>query len=118
MMQPQHDYSQVNHVEHHDDDSSTEVESLVGAEKQWAAGDYHHTTQRSKRRSLMARLVAALPWILVIGLQFIIVGLLAREQGLLDSTRWRAPSTSASDPGGDITGWSPHSMSWSTTAGL
>jgi hypothetical protein len=111
MMQPQHDYSQVNHHEHHDDDSSTEVESLVGAEKQWAAGDFHHIAQRSKRRTILAQILAALPWVLVIALQFIIVGLLAREQGLLDSTRLRAPSTSARDPGGDITGWSPHSKS-------
>jgi hypothetical protein len=55
--------------------------------------------------------MAALRWGLVIGLQLVIVGLLAREQGMLDATRWKARSTSASDPGGDITGWSPHSKS-------
>jgi hypothetical protein len=109
-MQPQHDYSQVNHHEHHDDDSSTEVESLVGAEKQWAANDFRRTSQRSKRRTCLS-IWAALRWVLVITLQFVIIGLLAREQGFLSSTRWGARSTSASDPGGDITGWSPHSTS-------
>jgi hypothetical protein len=54
-------------------------------------------------------LVAAMRWVLVIGLQLVIIGLLARDQGMLDSTRWKARSTSANDVGGDITGWSPHS---------
>jgi hypothetical protein len=112
MMQPQHDYAQVNHhVHHHDDDSSTEVESLVGAEKQWADGEFQHISQRSRRRILCPPLVAALRWVLIIGLQLVVIGLLARDQGLLDSTRFRGKSTSANDPGGDITGWSPHSAS-------
>jgi hypothetical protein len=106
-MQPQHDYAQVNH--HHDDDSSTEVESLVGAEKGWANTEFQHTSQRSNRRILCPPLVSALRWVLIIGLQLVIIGLLARDQGLLESTRFRGKSTSANDPGGDITGWSPHS---------
>ena len=109
-MQPQHDYSHINNHEQHDDDSSTEVESLVGAEKQWTPGDFHHTSQRqSNRRILCPPLLAALRWVLIIGLQLIIIGLLARDQGLLDSTRWRGRSTSANEVGGDITGWGPHS---------
>jgi hypothetical protein len=107
-MQRQHDYSHVDHGEEQYADSSTEVESLVGGEKQWTAGDFHHT-QRSNRRILCPPLLAALRWVLVIGLQLIIIGLLARDQGLLDSTRWRGRSTSASQVGGDITGWGPHS---------
>jgi hypothetical protein len=118
MMQPQHDYAQVNHHEHHDDDSSTEVESLVGAEKQWANGEFQHTSQRSRRRILCPPLVAALRWVLIIGLQLVIIGLLARDQGLLDSTRFRGRSTSANDPGGDITGWSPHSMFYKPSVDL
>ncbi|KNG51764.1 hypothetical protein DDE82_008455 [Stemphylium lycopersici] len=109
MMEPQHHYADVRTHDHHpDDDSSTEVESLVGAEKQWAAGDYHDRTPRSKRRILCPPLVAAMRWVLVIGLQLIIIGLLARDQGLLQSTQWKSRSTSANDVGGDITGWGPH----------
>ncbi|KAH4029317.1 hypothetical protein HBH70_238430 [Parastagonospora nodorum] len=115
MMQPQHSYAQVDHREHHDDDSSTEVESLAGAEKGWAHGEFQHTSQRTNRRILCPPLVAALRWVLIIGLQLIIIGLLARDQGLLDSTRFRGLSTSANDPGGDITGWSPHIPTQITT---
>jgi hypothetical protein len=113
MMQPQHDYAQVSHHHElqHDDDSSTEVESLVGGEKQWASGDFQHTSQRSRRRTMCLSWLGALRWGVVIGLQLVIVGLLAREQGMLDSTIFKGRSTSASDPGGDITGWSPHSKS-------
>jgi hypothetical protein len=110
MMEPQHHYANVQSQEnHHDDDSSTEVESLVGAEKGWATSDYHSREPRSRRNVMCSPVVAALKWVLVIGLQLIIIGLLARDQGMLDSTRWRAKSTSANDVGGDITGWSPHS---------
>lgn len=109
-MQQAHEYSHVNHNEEHYADSSTEVESLVGAEKQWAANDFHHTSQRSNRAILCPPLLAALRWVLVIGLQLIIISLLARDQGLLDATRWRGRSTSTKQVGGDITGWSPHSM--------
>ncbi|KAL1792652.1 hypothetical protein ACET3X_009159 [Alternaria dauci] len=109
MMEPQHHYADVPSQDHrHDDDSSTEVESLVGGEKQWAAGDYHSRASSSRRRIMCPPLIAAMRWILVIGLQLVIIGLLARDQGMLDSTRWQARSTSANDVGGDITGWSPH----------
>jgi hypothetical protein len=113
MMQPQHDYAQVSHHhEHqHDDDSSTEVESLVGAEKQWATRDFQHTSQRSRRRAACLSWMGALRWAVVIGLQLVIVGLLAKEQGMLGSTLFKGRSTSQRDPGGDITGWSPHSKS-------
>ncbi|KAF2832425.1 hypothetical protein CC86DRAFT_279810 [Ophiobolus disseminans] len=106
-MQEQHKYSHVNHNEEHYADSSTEVESLAGGEKQWTAGDYHTTSQRSNRRILCPPLLAALRWVLVIGLQLSIIGLLARDQGLLDSTRWKGRSTSVHQVGGDITGWGP-----------
>jgi hypothetical protein len=107
-MQKQHDYSHVDHNDEHYADSSTEVESLVGGEKQWASDEFQHTSQRSNRRILCPPLVAAFRWVLVIGLQLIIIGLLARDQGLLDATRWRGRSTSAKQVGGDITGWGPH----------
>lgn len=108
-MESHHQYTDVrSHDIHHDDDSSTEVESLVGGEKQWATDDFHHRAQIS-RRILCPPIVAALRWILVIGLQLIIIGLLARDQGLLDATRWKGRSTSAHEVGGDITGWGPHS---------
>lgn len=110
-MSRQHDYSHVHIHDQHDDDSSTEVESLVGAEKKWTSDDFHHTSQRSNRRVLCRPLVAALGWVLVVCLQLVIIGLLARDQGLLESTRWRGRSTSAHDVGGDITGWGQHSMS-------
>jgi len=115
MMEPQHHYADVHSQDHHhDDDSSTEVESLVGGEKQWAAGDYHRRAPSSRRNILCPPLVAAMRWVLVIGLQLVIIGLLARDQGMLDSTRWKARSTSANDVGGDITGWSPHSKTYRT----
>ncbi|KAF2846541.1 hypothetical protein T440DRAFT_405499 [Plenodomus tracheiphilus IPT5] len=107
MMEPQHQYTDVRSNDHHDDDSSTEVGSLVG-EKQWATDDFEHITPRSKRRNLCHTIIAISRWVLVISLQLTIIGLLARDQGMLDSTRWRAPSTSAHEVGGDITGWSPH----------
>jgi hypothetical protein len=111
MMEPQHYYANVQLQEHHhDDESSTEVESLVGAEKGWATSDYHSRETRSRWKIMCSSMVAALKWVLVIGLQLIIIGLLARDQGLLSSTRWKAPPTSAYEVGGDITGWSPHSM--------
>ncbi|KAF1836512.1 hypothetical protein BDW02DRAFT_545869 [Decorospora gaudefroyi] len=109
MMEPQHHYANVQaHESQHDDDSSTEVESLVGGEKQWATGGYHSGAHRTRRRITSSSLVAALRWALVIGLQLVIIGLLARDQGLLQSTIWKARSTSANDVGGDITGWGPH----------
>ncbi|EDU44873.1 repeatdomain containing protein [Pyrenophora tritici-repentis] len=106
MMEPQHYYADVKD-QHHDDDSSTEVESLVGG-KQWQAGDYHNRAPPSRGNVMCLRAVAALKWVLVIGLQLIIIGLLARDQGLLQSSLGRTPSTSEHDVGGDITGWSPH----------
>ena len=111
MMEHQHHYANVQSQEHHhDDDSSTEVESLVGGEKGWATGDYHNGEPRSRRKIMCPPVVAALRWVLVIGLQLIVIGLLARDQGLLKSTLGKARSTSANDVGGDITGWGPHSM--------
>jgi len=112
-MQGQHDYSHINHNEEQYADSSTEVESLVGGEKQWTSGDFHQSSQRSNKKILCPPLLAALRWVLVIGLQLTIIGLLARDQGLLVSTRWRSRSTSANQVGGDITGWGPHSQSYS-----
>lgn len=107
-MQRPHEYASVRFQDRHDDDSSTEVESLVEAEKEWAS-DSHSHTQRSRRRILCPPLLVALRWVLIIGLQLIIIGLLARDQGLLDSTRFKGRSTSAHQVGGDITGWGPHS---------
>lgn len=108
MMEPSHQYTDVRTNDHHDDDSATEVESLVEGEKSWATDDFHRS-HRPRRNILCPPIVAALRWLLVIGLQLIIIGLLARDQGLLDSTKWRARSSSAHEVGGDITGWSPHS---------
>lgn len=109
MMEPQHQYTNVHsHDHHHDDDSSTEVESLVGMEKQWAAGEFEHRRPRTRRQRIFSSIAAVLKWVVVIALQLIIIGLLARDQGLLESTRWRSQSTSANDVGGDITGWGPH----------
>lgn len=111
-MEPQHQYTNVHSHDHHnDDDSSTEVESLVGMEKQWRSdSDYDNRTPRSRRQRLCSSIIPALRWLSVIGLQLIIVGLLARDQGLLESTSWRSRSTSANEVGGDVTGWGPHSM--------
>jgi hypothetical protein len=112
MMQPEHEYKNVPHSDdHRDDDSSTEVESLVGMEKQWAAENFATRTRRSKR-SVCLSLLKASRWFVVIGLQVIIVGLLAKEQGLLMDGWWSSQgSSSAKEVGGDITGWGPHSMS-------
>ncbi|CAE7179997.1 hypothetical protein PTNB73_03677 [Pyrenophora teres f. teres] len=106
MMEPQHYYANVKE-QHHDDDSATEVESLVGG-KRWEAGDYHNRVPPSRRNVMCPPVVAALKWVLVIGLQLVIIGLLARDQGLLQSTIGKTRSTSQRDVGGDITGWSPH----------
>lgn len=109
-MESQRPYTDVRSQDRHrDDDSSTEVESLIGMDKQWISGDFDHRAPQSRRNILCPPLVAALRWVLVIGLQLIIIGLLARDQGLLESTRWRNRSTSANEVGGDITGWGPHS---------
>lgn len=113
-MEPVHHYTDVRPQDHHDDDSATEVESLVGGEKQWAANEFHRS-HRPRRNILCPPLVAAFRWVLVIGLQLIIIGLLARDQGFLDATRWRAKSSSALEVGGDITGWGPHIPTQITT---
>jgi hypothetical protein len=113
MMEPAHEYKNIDTVDHHDDDSSTEVESLVGLDKQWVHDqDYQSRTRRSKRNVLVT-VVKTARWWLVIGLQLVIVALLARDQGLL-LDRWlgtSSKSTSANEVGGDITGWGPHSTS-------
>ncbi|RMZ67694.1 Thioesterase domain-containing [Pyrenophora seminiperda CCB06] len=115
MMEPQHYYANVKE-QHNDDDSSTEVESLVGR-KQWDDGDYQSRAPPTRRNVMCPPVVAALKWVLVIGLQLIIIGLLAKDQGLL-SKRFgieKAPLTSQRDVGGDITGWSPHLPTQLTT---
>ena len=112
-MEPQHYYADVKGGQH-DDDASTEVESLVGG-KQWVDGDYQSRTPPSRRNVMCPPVVAALKWVLVIGLQLIIIGLLARDQGLLQLTLGKSHSSSRHDVGGDITGWSPHSKNHHTT---
>ena len=109
MMQAQHTYENVPPVDHHDDDSSTEVESLIGAEKKWHTDDFE-SRSRKPRRNMCLTLLKASRWILVIGLQRVIIGLMARDQGLLLIVQWKHPnqSTSASEVGGDMTGWGPH----------
>jgi len=113
-MPRKYQYTDVQPQDHHDDDSSTEVESLVGGEKGWAANDYTRPT-RSRRDILCPPCLSALRWFIVIALQVVIVGLLAREQGLLMDSKWtRAATTSEKEVGGDMTGWGPHSMSLHT----
>lgn len=113
-MPRQHQYTDVRPQDHHDDDSSTEVESLVGGEKAWAANDYTMPS-RSRRDILCPPCLSALRWFIVIALQVVIVGLLAREQGLLMDSKWtRAATTSEKEVGGDMTGWGPHSTSLHT----
>ncbi|KAI8930786.1 hypothetical protein NX059_011811 [Plenodomus lindquistii] len=106
-MQPQHQYSEVRSNDHHDDESLTEVGSLM-EQKQWATDDFEHIASSLRRGNRCHSLLAVFRWSLVIGLQIAIIGLLAKDQGLLNTTGWRAPSTSAHEVGGDITGWSPH----------
>lgn len=107
MMEPQHEYKNVSPVDHHDDDSSTEVESLVGGmEKQWESDTF--TRRRSKRNACVGILKAS-RWFVVIGLQLIVVGLLAKDQGMLRQLGLgNKKSSSAADVGGDVTGWGPH----------
>jgi hypothetical protein len=109
--QRQHQYAEVRKQDqHHDDDSSTEVESLVGGEKHWASNDYHNRSYRSKRRTCWQRSLGAMRWFTVIALQIVIIGLLARDQGLLMDSKWgRSARTSENEVGGDVTGWGPHS---------
>jgi hypothetical protein len=105
------EYKNVPAHDLHDDDSSTEVESLVGMEKHWDPETFESRTRRSKRSALVTMLKAARWWV-VIGLQIIIVGLLARDQGLLRQVGLGyGSSTSQHEVGGDVTGWSPHSES-------
>jgi len=110
-MEPQHQYKNVHSHDHHDDDSSTEVESLVGMEKQWDRENFVPRTRKSKR-SICMSLLNASRWFVVIGLQLIITGLLAKDQGLLLDFQWgRSGRTSEKQVGGDITGFVPYSMS-------
>ncbi|KAF2653612.1 hypothetical protein K491DRAFT_602544 [Lophiostoma macrostomum CBS 122681] len=114
-MERQHDYKNVPVADHHDDDSSTEVESLVGGEKSWHAEDFHSRTRKA-RRNLCVSVLKASRWFLVIGLQLIIIGLLARDQGLLLVVKWwPSRTTSEREIGGDITGWGPHIPTQITT---
>ena len=107
-MEPQHEYKNVSAVDNHDDDSSTEVESLVGMEKQWASETF--TRRRRSKRNACVRILKASRWFVVIGLQLILVGLLAKDQGMLRQIGLRSGRSSAMDVGGDVTGWGPHSM--------
>ncbi|KAF2119420.1 hypothetical protein BDV96DRAFT_642445 [Lophiotrema nucula] len=113
-MEPQHNYKNVHSDDHHDDDSSTEVESLVGVEKQWATDGFKSRTRKSKR-NICVSILNASRWIVIIGLQLVIVGLLARQQGFLSSVWGGTRSSSALDVGGDITGWGPHIPTQVTT---
>ena len=108
---PRHQqYTDVRPQDHHDDDSSTEVESLVGNEKAWVNNEDYLRPSRSRRDILCPPCLSALRWFIVISLQVVIVGLLAREQGLLMDSKWtRAATTSEKEVGGDMTGWGPHS---------
>jgi hypothetical protein len=110
MMASQHKYKdvQAQDHDHHDDDSSTEVESLVGIEKRWAEESFEHRT-RAPKRNICITILKASRWFVVILLQLIIIGLLGRDQGMLDKWWLRARSTSESEVGGDMTGWGPHS---------
>lgn len=120
IMARQHSYTDIQLDEPHYDaasSSSTEVESLVGREKEWAAHNYQDGPSRSRRNVLCPPILAMLRWVLVIGLQFVIIGLLAKEQGLLMNSKWwRSGTTSANEVGGDITGWGPHRTSLSAHA--
>jgi hypothetical protein len=111
IMQRQHTYENVSAADHHDDDdSSTEVESLVGAEKRWQSEGFQSRTRKSKRNLCMSFLKAS-RWLVVIGLQFIIIGLLAKDQGMLLVVQWwPSRTTSEREIGGDVTGWGPHSQ--------
>lgn len=107
-MEPQHTYKNVPAIDHHDDDSSTEVESLVGMEKQWAADTF--SRGRRSKRSACVGIVKASRWFVVIGLQLVMVALLAKDQGMLRQLGLGGKrSSSASEVGGDVTGWGPHS---------
>jgi hypothetical protein len=114
-MEPQHEYKNVSAVDNHDDDSSTEVESLVGMEKHWAADTY---ARRTSKRNACVGILKASRWWVVIGLQLIMVGLLAKDQGLLRQVGMGSKrSSSASEVGGDVTGWGTHSR-WFVTKQL
>jgi hypothetical protein len=110
MMEPAHEYKNVQPHDHqHDDDSSTEVESLVGMDKQWAEEAYNTRARRSKRSACISFLKAS-RWFVVIGMQMIMIGLLARDQGLLKDYTWGVGrATSEKQVGGDVTGFGPYS---------
>ncbi|KAF2011056.1 hypothetical protein BU24DRAFT_52127 [Aaosphaeria arxii CBS 175.79] len=107
MMEPSRTYQEVYADDRHDD-SSTEVESLVGTdEKQWASERYISGRTRHSKRNTCIAIFQASRWFVVIVLQLVIVGLLAKEQGLLAG--WGSKQrSSANEVGGDITGWGPH----------
>ncbi|KAF2186235.1 hypothetical protein K469DRAFT_687230 [Zopfia rhizophila CBS 207.26] len=113
-MEGKHDYRNVHTDDHHEDDSSTEVESLVGIEKQWQADDFQRRSRRSKRSTCISMLKAS-RWVIIISLQLVIIGLLARDQGLLLDQWWRTRTTSEKEIGGDVTGWGPHLPTQITT---
>ncbi|KAF2006041.1 hypothetical protein P154DRAFT_423196 [Amniculicola lignicola CBS 123094] len=113
-MEPTHEYRNVHPADHHDDDSSTEVESLVGLQKEWAAHEFGPRTRRSKRSACIS-IFKASRWFVVIGFQIIIMGLSAREQGLLLQGPWSMKTSSEKEVGGDITGWGKHIPTQITT---
>ncbi|PVH93663.1 hypothetical protein DM02DRAFT_676706 [Periconia macrospinosa] len=132
MMSPTHAYKGLptpTHTRTHshrstDSDSATEVESLMDPlEKDWdASNPYAHGPRAPRRgkRSVCVSILKASRWVVVITLQVVIVGLLAKEQGYLKYIPWFSGSemamgagkpersTSRAEVGGDITGWGPH----------
>jgi hypothetical protein len=111
-MDKQHEYNNVPAHDLQDDDSSTEVESLAGMEKHWDPETFKSRTRRSKRSTIVSWMKASRWWV-VIGLQVVIVGLLAKDQGLLRQVGFGyGRSTSQHEVGGDMTGWGPHSSSY------
>jgi hypothetical protein len=109
-MASQCQYSDLSTTQNHrDDESTTEVESLVGLEKDWAASNFEGERRRS-RRNICILILHAVKWIFVITLQIAILGLLIRDQGLLRTVGLsKGRSSSAREVGGDMTGWGPHS---------
>lgn len=110
MMEPQHPYNHVYSDDHNDDSSSTEVESLVGNDSKWTDTTYSgRPTRRRTKCNTCLSILKASRWFFVIILQLVIIGLLARDQGLLLQSGWFARSqTSEKEVGGDVTGWGPH----------
>ena len=84
-----------------DDSSITEVESLIGDEKQMAAEEFRYM-KKSKRVTCLSILMKARSFLDTI-LLLVIVGLLLRDQ-----SQKATPKTSEHEVGGDMTGVGPH----------